>query len=489
MRSHPILLSILLAWAAAALLVATPVLAQVDPTREDDLEAAPEPTESAAEDLTQDEEAVDEDAGGAPAPAEEIEAELARRYGRKAKVAYRRALNDRQDAAARPSDFVLDPEFRGFIPIPETVFLMKINIRPRIDMLASSAASGSEFRFVPALFYQEGQPGYADTWRFKGNANGSQIRVDFRAPSAGGNFRLYYQNDFFGSDQSPMRYRLQHLYGQYHGLVAGFTFGLFENPDAWPDTVDYEGPNSVVFARRALVHYQKAFGDQIQVTIGLENPDVYVDTNLDDPADGQWVSQGSGRAQAPDGGFNVRWTPGDLGHMQFSTIFRSIGIDPDQPQGATTPVSSQNVFGWGVNLSGAVDMGENDALQYWFVYGQGVGGMGNDTSFLNSDAALQQDGTLVALEYWSAMAALTHKWTPRLRSIATYGYVNLENTSGQDPATAYHASHYATANVIYQIFKRFSVGLEGMYGRQEVADGSAVDVFRVQVGLSFSIFD
>jgi len=52
------------------------------------------------------------------------------------------------------------------------------------------------------------------------NSNGSQIRLDVRAPSMPGNFRVYYQNDFFGSDTSQMRYRLQHFYGQYYAVQA-----------------------------------------------------------------------------------------------------------------------------------------------------------------------------------------------------------------------------------------------------------------------------
>lgn len=470
----------LLALAIACASLAAPARAEeVGEARDGELkaEATLEPGPGASEQPAQ----ADGEAsasGAAPSPAEKAEIEQGLRYGQKSPITYRRTLSDQQAPAARAGDFVLDPEYRGFIPIPHTVLVMKLNVRPRVDMLASSAASGSEFRFVPALFYQRGQEGYSDEWRFKANANGSQIRLDFRSPTTPGSFRLYYQNDFFGDDGKPMRYRLQHLYGQYHGVVAGYTFGLFEDPDAWPDTVDYEGPNSVVFARRALIHYQKAFGDEFSVTVGLENPEVYVDTTL------SGTSQGSARSRSPDGGFNLRWTPGELGHVQLSSIFRSIGIDPSQ----TSTVASQDVFGWGVNLSGAFELGQRDGMQFWFVYGDGVGGMGNDTSFLNSDAAFRTDGTLVALRYWSAMGAFTHHWTPRWRSIATYGYVNLENASGQ-AADAYHASHYATANVIYQIFKRFSVGLEGMYGRQEVMDGSAVDVFRVQLGLSFAIFD
>jgi hypothetical protein len=56
--------------------------------------------------------------------------------------------------------------------------------------------------------------------------------------------------------------------------------------------------------------------------------------------------------------------------------------------------------------------------------------MGNDTSFLNSDAAFDATGDLEALPYWSLMAGYTHHWNERFRSTLTYGYVNLDNASG-----------------------------------------------------------
>jgi hypothetical protein len=43
------------------------------------------------------------------------------------------------------------------------------------------------------------------------------------------------------------------------------------------------------------------------------------------------------------------------------------------------------------------------------IYGEGVGGMGNDTSFLNSDAAFRTSGSLEALPYWSGMPAYITK--------------------------------------------------------------------------------
>jgi hypothetical protein len=53
--------------------------------------------------------------------------------------------------------------------------------------------------------------------------------------------------------------------------------------------------------------------DDWALTLGLEAPDITIDKTGDPDADK--------RARAPDGGFNVRWTPGDRGHVQFSSIF------------------------------------------------------------------------------------------------------------------------------------------------------------------------
>jgi hypothetical protein len=207
--------------------------------------------------------------------------------------------------------------------------------------------------------------------------------------------------------------------------------------------------------------------------VSLENPDTFVDTTGSDGADP--------RFRAPDGGFALKWTPGELGYFRASTIFRSIGVD-------NGTLGDDDVFGWGINTSANIRLTSRDNLQYYFNYGHGIGGMGNDTSFVNSDAAFDGSGNLQALEYWSTMIALTHQWTPRWRSTATHGYVHLENTALQDP-TAYHATHYASLNLVYQLFKRVRIGVEGLYGWKEVNDGSTNDIFRLQAGLAFALFD
>src|SRR5262245_36720769 len=44
--------------------------------------------------------------------------------GQQSPVKFRDALNDQQEAATRPKDFTIDPQYRGFIPIPNTPALI-----------------------------------------------------------------------------------------------------------------------------------------------------------------------------------------------------------------------------------------------------------------------------------------------------------------------------------------------------------------------------
>jgi hypothetical protein len=393
-------------------------------------------------------------------------------------VTYRGSLNDQQEAASRPRDYTLDPTYQGFIPIPNTPALIKFNAKPHLDMTSDNRNAGNQNRFVPAVFPLRGSADYGGGEQFHVNANATQLRLDVRAPELGGNFRFYYQNDFFGSgsDTGDMKYRVQHIYGQFYGFKAGFTYGVWEDPDSWPDTVDYEGPNAVIFARRPVAQYTYAWNENWNTTFGVEKPDIFVDLNSG-PNPGTTTL-----TSMPDLGFNTRFEKAGLGHLQFSTIFRDLGAKDALGE-------DHHVFGWGVNLSANIDVTKKDYLQLLGVYGEGVGGMGNDTSFLNSDAAFNSSGSLEALPYWSATAGFTHRWSDQFRSTITYGYVNLDNASGQ-AATFYHTSHYASANIIWQLRKRLSIGLEGLYGFQEARNGTdSGDHWRLQLGMVYSLFD
>ncbi len=255
--------------------------------------------------------------------------------GEQSPIKDRGALNDQQEGAPRPKDYTLDPKYRGFIPVPNTPALIKFNAKPRVDMTSDTRNSGNPDRFATATIPVEGQDGYGGSEQFNMNARGSALSLDVRAPDMAGNFRFYYNNDFFGSG-SGMSYRLKQLYGQIYNFTAGFTYSCFEDPDAWPDTVDYEGPNSVIFARRALARYMLPLDDHWQLNFGVEAPASEVDGNSTANAISQVNS-------APDGTMNVRWEDAKWGHVQLGGVVRDIGARNED-------VGNQSVFGYGMNL-------------------------------------------------------------------------------------------------------------------------------------------
>ena len=400
--------------------------------------------------------------------------------GQASPVGDRENMNDQQAAAPRPGNQTLDPKYRGFFPIPNTPAIIMFNAKPRVDMREDNQNSGNADRFVTATIPMEHSAGHGGGEQFNATAKGSSLSVDVRAPDMPGNFRFYYNNDFFGSG-SGMAYRLKQLYGQIYNVTAGFTYSIFEDPDVWPDTVDFEGPNSAIFARQATVRYMVPLSDNWQLNFGVEQPSSEID-NVGANAGATGVNH------LPDGGFNIRWEDSKLGHVQFAAIFRDVGAN-------STTLGEQNVFGWGLNLSTSLNVFEHDSIQGQLTYGQGIFHFCNDNftysdgalEFNGGDAAFNNDGNLRALTYFAPMAGYTHQWSDKFRSTATFGYVNLQNEQAQDPI-AYHETYYGSANLMWQLRKRLSVGLECLYGYKDEKSGAHGDVWRIQTGMVYSLF-
>ncbi len=384
----------------------------------------------------------------------------------------RGSLNDQQTAAPRLDNDTLDPKYYGFFQIPNTPAIIQLNAKPRLDAMADTKNTGNPDRFVTATIPTTGGGGGG---QFNMTAKGSQLSVDVRAPSMPGDFRFYYQNDFFGSSGGAMPYRLRQLYGQFYNVTAGFTYSFFEDPDVRPETVDYEGPNSAIFARQPIVLYKFPLGDGFQMNVGLQQPSSDIDTAN---------TTATVVNHAPDGGFNVRWENSQRGHVQLAMIFRDLGAN-------NTTLGNQSVFGWGMNASANLNTFGKDTLQAQITYGDGVFHFCNDnftyTGFNGGDAAFDSSGHLKALTYIAPMVGYTHYWCEDFRSTVSAGYVNLQNQSSQS-ADAYHQTVYTSMNLVWQIRKRLSVGLESLYGYKEDQNADHRAVWRFQTGMVYSLF-
>jgi hypothetical protein len=390
-----------------------------------------------------------------------------------AQVQERDNFRDEQQPAPRPGNQALDPKFANYIRIPTTPVIMKFNAKPRVDLFWDSQNSGDNQRFVTARIPTSTDPFHGGPGLFNINAKGSQLSWDVRAPEVEGAPRFFFQIDFFGSGGGEFPIRVRQLYGQVFNVIVGQTFSVFEDPDVWPDTVDYEGPNSAIFARRPLVRYMLPLDEEWQLNFGVEQPGSEIDTANVDP-DAVGVNRG------PDIGMNARWEKKDVGHAQLALMARRLGV-----RGPL--VGSQREFGWGANLTGAFSTFGKDSVQLQLTYGEGIFRYSND-NFFNNDAAFNSRGDLTRIPYFGAMFGYTHHWNEEWRSTATYGYVHLTNQFSQDP-TAYHLTHYVSANVVWQIRKKLSLGFELLYGSKEDKAENTGNVVRAQFGLLYQLLE
>ncbi len=390
---------------------------------------------------------------------------------RETQIELRDSFSDKQEAAPRVDDMTVQPEYKGFIPIPHTSAMIKFNARPRLDITNDTDFAGNENRFVTADIPVKGEIAQGGGHQFNMNGQGSQLSMDVRSPGTDGNPRFYYENDFSGAGNAYLNYKVRHLYGQFYNIVVGQTYTVFEDADAWPDTVDYEGPNAAISARQPLIKYMLLLSKNWELTVSLEKPAPQVDTTGDISA--------TSEIHAPDGGFHFKWAKKGVGHVQFATIFRDLGVSGNV-------VGDQDTFGWGLNLSGSLNVFKHDSFQTQLTYGQGIYYYMNDSD-TNNDAAFDSAGKLQPLPVEAAMVGYTHTWSDKFRSTASFGVVNLENQFSQLPS-AYHRTYYASANLVFQLYKRLSFGLEGLYGYKQEKSSVSGDVVRVQTSIMYSLF-
>ncbi len=357
-------------------------------------------------------------------------------------------FQDLQNAAPRPNNVPIEPSLKGFIPIPGTDTIFKIGGNVRLDMILDGKNNGNPNLFIPSSFPFEASHGHA---RSQLDAAVSRLSLETRRPVPEGTLRIYYENDFLGDSASNSNtYRLRHLYGQAWNFLVGQTYSTFMDVDAFPDTVDAQGPNGLVNKRLPQIRYTQPLTDRLNLAFGIEQPNSDLDLSSD-----VYGPNAHGYSRIPDLTSNLRWEKRDVGHVQLSGITRSIAFESDTGRKTTT--------GWGASLAASVKLFTDDRFSTQVTYGRGIERYIQDSSGLGQDAALDDHLGLRPLGIFAGVVGYTHQWAPQWKSTISYGYVNAETEAilGDE---AYAGSQYGSVNVIWQPTTSFRMGLEYLYG-------------------------
>lgn len=314
----------------------------------------------------------------------------------------------------------------------------------------------------------------------------SRLGVRSTTPTKFGDLKTVFEFELFGTgvDAGQTTFRLRHAYGELGQFGAGQYWTAFGDTDVFPNSLEYWGPNGLVWFRNVQVRWMPFKGKNSAV-IALERPGASGDQgNFADRIELQGVKP---KFAWPDLTGHVRFDRG-WGHVQAAGILRSIRwVDTNKDQFDL----GGSAVGWGVSLSSALNFGKRDVARLQGTYGHGIENYMNDAPV---DIGIRNIGLAsstrpiegVALPIFGMSAFLDHTWNKRFTSAIGYSMLNITNSSGQTPS-AFHRGHYALANLLYNPTERFMVGGEFQWGqRDNNTDGFRANDYHMQISFKYN---
>jgi hypothetical protein len=379
------------------------------------------------------------------------------------------------DSAGRINNEPMDRALRGYFRLPGTGTLIKLGGFVKADVLVDTNQAGTYYgAYVPSSFPSSTQPHTANATV---SMRPSRFFAEFRQPVHGGDsddtVKGYIEYDFLSNyDRNSLR--LRQFYAQYKNVLVGQAWSAFGDPDAFPDTLEFEGPPGIVATRQPAVRYTQPITKAHSIGLSVEK------SGVDTPFSTQYGAP-VGSSLWPDLIGFYRYE-NNLGHLQFSFLSRSVGgVIPN----TAVPDLRNHVAGYGGSLSGVWQLGHlKDNIVFQGIIGKGISNYYNDNFGLGSDVGFNADGRLVATPTGSIQGGYQHYWSKLLRSTFSYGYTDINNTAS-DPGTNYHVSHYATGNFIVQPSPSLLFGAEYVYGSLLRKNGFKWVAPRIQASITY----
>jgi hypothetical protein len=312
----------------------------------------------------------------------------------------------------------------------------------------------------------------------------SRLGVKTTSPTSLGDLKTTFEFDLFGvgPDAGQTTFRLRDAFGELSDFGAGQADSPFMDGSTFPNTIEYWGPNGMVYFKNVQVRYTPLHGDN-QVEIALERPGASGDAGIF--ARRIELQNVQGRFPAPDLSGHYRATRG-WGHVQVAGIVRLIRWDDvleDQFD------LSGHAWGWGINTTSNLKLGA-DTVHLGVVFGEGVQNYMNDAPIdVGTEPNLGDRRTPVlgkALGLVGLLAFYDKTWNDHWTSSAGYSRLDIDTSSGQLP-NDFKTGQYAVGNLLYLPVSNVMMGGEFQWGRRDNnTDGFSSHDYRVQFSFKYN---
>ncbi|WP_157971388.1 DcaP family trimeric outer membrane transporter [Dyella sp. C9] len=374
---------------------------------------------------------------------------------------------------------VTEPLPEGYLRLGDTGNLLKLDLVAQLDTLIDNTTMGAKDLFMPSSIPVRGQPFYGSGWNSDMSAKQSVFRMDFRRDTDYGVLKVVYKNDFFGSDSADMAYDMQYFYGELdnerYSLLAGYYSSAFSDIDAFPNTLDYEGPNSFTYKYGPQLRFPpvlRKWGDNtLTLPMSVEKP------NADITAIGRYVPY----SPLADFTLGLRWETPNW-HVQWANLFRDLGME-NAANG-----KDQRTTAFATQLTGNTQLFKYDSAQAWVSSGRGYANFLQDISGLGLDAAFTRQGVLQAIRARGWGLGYTHGWTASLTSSASYGYLRVSPSSDMLISEQLPKStKFAAVNLAWQFSERAMLGVEYLWGQNIALTDMRGEGQRLQTTLRYDL--
>jgi hypothetical protein len=329
---------------------------------------------------------------------------------------------------------------------------------------------------LPAVDNEFGEPG-----SFFFGVRQTRLGVKAHAPSKLGEARAVFDFDFFGVgvDAGQTTIRLRHAYAELGQFLMGQTESPFMDLDIFPNSLDYWGPNGMVYFRNVQFRWTPIDGDRV-LQFALERPGASGDQGV--YADRVELTDVAARFPVPDFSASYKWGGHPWGYVRLAGMLRYIKWDD---LGNLPFDLAGDAVGWGLNLSSNVKTDAKGVLRLEVVYGEGVENYMNDApvdiGIENNFSDPERPILGKALPVLGLVAFYDRTWNEKWSSTIGWSMINIENSDGMDPA-AFHQGQYALVNLLFYPIHGMMFGPEVQYiHRENFGDGWSTGGFRLQV--------
>jgi len=333
-------------------------------------------------------------------------------------------------------------------------------------------------------------PAYENQFGTDGNVYFGVRQTRFGAkawfPTSIGELKTQFEFELFGTgaDAGQTTFRLRHAYAELGKFGVGQTWSPFMDIDVFPNTLEYWGPSGMVFFRNIQIRYMPIQGDS-RLTIALERPGASADQGI--YVGRPELANVNSKFSLPDLSAEYRYA-GGFGYVELAGMLRSIAWE-DQGNDPVRDLSD-NVLGWGLNLSSNINFTKSLVGRFQGVIGEGIENYMNDATndigIENNFSDPKQPVLGVPLPIVGIVAFLDQKWSDKWTSSIGYSSIDITNTETADPST-FRKGQYIVGNLLYNPAPNAMMGIELQYTtRENESDNWETDMLKVQFSFKYN---